>query len=435
MNRSFSSVIRLCGVLCALAIHWPSYNSASAQGNAIDFNRGPWPQWRGPNGDNHAPADAIAPTKWDLATGEGVVWKTEIPGRGHCTPIFTPEGIFLATAREKTDSQSVLKIDTDSGKVLDRYFLYKGTKNTRIHNNNSHASPSLAFDGQRVFALFYVNDSLMLTALNTDGQKQWQTRVCEFQPRRFQFGYGASPIVEEDLVIVAGEYDGADSGIYALDRKTGKEVWKIKRPLNLNFASPIVTTIAGARQMLIAGADTFCSYDPLTGRKLWQVDTTTEAICGTVVWDDRKVMVSGGNPKSGTWCVSADGRERVLWENRVKCYEQSLLAIKNSVFGVADNGVAYCWQTRDGKEAWKKRLFGGGISASPLLVGDRVVVATERGDVFQFRATPDRFEMISENKAGDSIFATPVAIGNRLYIRTGVYEDGFRVEYLVAIGS
>jgi outer membrane protein assembly factor BamB len=202
----------------------------------------------------------------------------------------------------------------------------------------------------------------------------------------------------------------------------------------LNFASPVVATIAGQRQLLLAGADMINAYDPVTGRSLWTVRTSTEAICGTIVWDDRRVMVSGGNPRAGTWCVQGDGTEARLWENQVMCYEQSLLAIKNYVFGVADNGVAYCWRTVDGKETWRKRLFGGGISASPLLANNRLYVASQSGTVYVIAALPDRFDLLSENPSGDSIFASPVAVDDRLYLRVGVGLGDDRQEYLVATG-
>ena len=400
----------------------------------VSAELGPWPQWRGPRGDNHASSEAIPPRTWNLQTGEGILWKTAIPGRGHCTPIVIPSGIYLTTADSKVETQSVIKIDPSNGNLERSVVLHRGTLPDRIHPNNSHASPSMAYDGDHLFALFHTNNSLVLTALTTDLQTRWQTKVCAFKPSAFQFGFGASPIVEGDLVIVAGEYDGPDSGIYAIDRRTGKQVWKIPRPANLNFATAIVAEIAGQRQLLVAGADVFCSYDPVLGKELWRVDTTTEAICGTVVWDDRRVMVSGGNPVNGTWCVGANGRGEVLWSNPVMCYEQSLLSVPNAVFAVADNGVAYCWQTRDGKEKWRKRLFGGGISASPLLADNRIIVATQRGEIIQLVASPDRFELVSSVQTGNSIFATPVAIGNRLYVRTGIRQNGTLQEYLVAIG-
>ena len=394
-----------------------------------------WHGWRGPGGDNHAPADARLPGSWNLATGENIRWKTPIPGRGHSTPVVTPSGIFLTTADPRAGTQSVIGVDAESGESIGNWVIHRDGLPSTIHPNNSHASPSMAFDGETLFAVFHTDDTISLTAMSTDGRIRWTRPVCDFKPSSFEFGYGASPIVENDLVIIAAEYDGPASGIYALDRRTGKRIWKIDRPRNLNFASPIIASITGMRQLLIAGAETISSYDPVTGRQLWEVAASTEAICGTVAWDDRRVVVSGGNPEPGTWCVSAGGQPQLQWSNGVMCYEQSLLAIKNYVFAVADSGVAYCWRIQDGKEMWKKRLFGGRISASPLLVGDRIVVASERGEVFVFAAYPDRFELVSRIKTGDSIFASPVALGDRLYIRTGVREGDQRQEYLVAIGD
>ena len=393
-----------------------------------------WPGWRGPNGNNHAAEKTVTPIRWDLDTGVNIVWKTPLPGRGHSSPVVIQDSIFLTTADDSDQSQSLLKFDRDSGRLVDQWVIHRGTLPRVIHPNNSHASPTPVWNGENLFVAFHTNDAIWLTAITPSGREVWKKRVCEFRPSAFQFGYGASPVVEDDVVIVAAEYDGPDSGIYALNTDTGKRVWKVPRPSNLNFASPVVATIAGQRQVLIAGADLFASYDPLTGRKLWTVESGTEAICGTVVWDDRRVMVSGGNPRAGTWCVRGDGTEARLWENRVMCYEQSLLAIKNFVFGVADNGVAYCWRTVDGKETWSKRLFGGRISASPLLASDRIYVASQSGTVYVIKALPDRFDLLSENKSGDSIFASPVAVDDRLYLRVGVGRGRERQEYLVATG-
>jgi outer membrane protein assembly factor BamB len=129
--------------------------------------------------------------------------------------------------------------------------------------------------------------------------------------------------------------------------------------------------------MLLAGADQLVSHDPATGKLLWKADTGTEAICGTAVWDQDRILFSGGNPRAGTWCVNGDGSAQTLWENGVMCYEQSLLTINDHVLAVSDSGVAYCWKTIDGTETWRKRLFSGPVSASPLLVSDRVYIASQ----------------------------------------------------------
>lgn len=394
-----------------------------------------WPCWRGPNGQNHAPADNETPLRWDLATGENVIWKTPIPGRGHSTPVLVGDAIFLTTSEAADQTQSLIKFDRERGKLIDRWVIHRGTLPQQIHPNNSHASPTPAFDGENLIVAFHTDDAIWLSSITPQGRQRWKRKVADFKPETFQFGYGASPLVEDDLVIVAAEYNGPDSGLYAFDLRTGSEIWKVARPSNLNFASPIAATIAGQRQVMLAGADKIVGYDPKTGKEFWSVPSSTEAICGTIVWDGRRVMISGGNPKAGTWCVSGDGTEVVHWENRVQCYEQSLLTITNYVFALADNGVAYCWNSRDGAEMWKSRLCAGPVSASPLLAGDRIYFASQTGTVYVVAASPDRFDLLAENPSGDSLFASPVAIDNRIYLRTGIGTNAERQEYLVAIGS
>jgi outer membrane protein assembly factor BamB len=413
---------------CALALVL-SVGSLAQQSHAED-----WPCWRGPRGNNHASGETDAPIRWNVESGENIVWKTAIPGRGHSSPVVIKDSIFLTTGQQSDQTQSLLKLDRESGRLMDQWVLHRGMLPSRIHPNNSYASPTPAFNGESLFVAFHTEDAIWVTALTTLGREVWKRRVCDFKPAAFQFGYGASPLVEDDLVIVAAEYDGRDSGLYALDARTGKTVWKVKRPVNLNFASPIAATIAGQRQVLLAGADLITAYDPQTGRLLWKVDAGTEAICGTAVWDGRRIMVSGGNPVAGTWCVRGDSSQTQLWDNRVMCYEQSLLAIKNYVFAVADGGVAYCWRTSDGAETWKKRLFAGKISASPLLVGDRIYIASQAGTIYVIAAFPGRFDLLAENPTGNSIFASPVAVDDRLYLRTGVGLGTDRQEYLIAIG-
>jgi outer membrane protein assembly factor BamB len=393
-----------------------------------------WPGWRGPQANNHASESTDAPIRWNLEDGLNIDWKTPLPGRGHSSPVVIENGIFLTTSETANQSQSLLKFDRESGRLIDQWILHQGTLPPRIQSSNSHASPTPSYNGEHLFVTFFTDDAIWLSAMTLSGVEVWKTRVCEFKPTGFEFGYGASPLVEEDLVIIAAEYNGRDSGLYALDSRTGKTVWKMPRPQTWTFASPIAATIAGQRQVLLAGGDAVTAYDPQTGRVLWTVSAGTEAMCGTAVWDGRRIIVSGGNPVAGTWCVSGDGTQTKLWENPVMCYEQSLLAVENFVFAVADNGVAYCWRTRDGGEMWKKRLFSGPVSASPLLANGRLYVASERGTVYVIAALPDRFDLLAENPTGDSIFASPVAIDDRLYLRTGVGQGADRQEYLVATG-
>ena len=393
-----------------------------------------WSSWRGQVGDNHAADGNRVPETWDLTSGENVLWQTKIPGRGHSSPVVTDDSIFLTTADSEKKTQSLLRLDRQTGKLVAETVLHRNGLPGTIHPNNSHASPTPAFDGKHLFVCFDTSDSIVLSKVTPDDKIVWQKKVANFKPSQFKFGYGASPVIENGVVIIAAEYDGPDSGLYGLDCETGEQVWKVSRPINLNFASPIVGTVGGTRQVLLAGGSKICGYDPADGKLLWSVDESTDAICGTVVWNQRNVFISGGYPGTGTWCVSGDGTKKYVWDNRVKCYEQSLLLFGDHLLAVDDNGIGHCIQAADGDETWKQRLFDGRISASPLLVGDRIYTASEDGTVVVISTNTDQCQILAKNQTGNSIFASPVVVDNRLYLRPAVGYDQDRQEYLVAIG-
>lgn len=372
--------------------------------------------------------------QWNLQQGRSVVWKTAVPGAGHSSPTIVGESIYLTTAEEDKDRQLLLEFERDSGELKQTVVVHDSGLPKRIHPQNTHASPTAASDGQQVYVVFHNSAAIWVTAYDATLRKIWRKKVADYSPQAFQFGYGASPIVYQDRLIIAAEYDGPDSGLYAFNKDNGQRIWHVPRPAMLSFSSPVVAAIAGKDQLLLAGGNKIQSFDPVNGRLFWSADAATETMCGTAVWDDRQVFVSGGEPENGTWSVSADGTGKLIWDNRVRCYEQSLLAERGFIYAVSDAGVGYCWKANNGTEMWKRRL-GGGFSASPLLVDDRIYAASESGEMFVYRATPDRFQPIATNKLGDEVFATPVALGDRLYVRYAVLTDEGRQEYLAALGD
>jgi len=273
-----------------------------------------------------------------------------------------------------------------------------------------------------------------VSALSMGGKVLWSKAAGDFRPKKYKFGYGASPLLHDGNVIVAGEYDG-DGFIAAFDGKTGRPSWRIKRRSDISFSSPIVGHVGGRDQLLISGLFEVCSFDPDTGNKLWSVPGTTQATCGTMVWDSSNdiVFASGGYPESQTIAVKADGSQ-VLWTNGVKCYEQSMLAHDGYLYGFDDNGIAYCWKAIDGTEMWKRRL-GGPVSSSLILVGDVIYAGNERGDVFVFKATPEGFEQVHRTTLGDELFATPAFVDGKAYYRVAKQEDGKRQEYLYCFSN
>lgn len=391
-----------------------------------------WLSWRGPSANNYAAAGEQVPVNW--GPSKNVVWQTPVPGRGHATPIFVGNRIYLATADESDGTQAVVAFDRSSGKMLETIPIHKGSLPPKIHPKNTHASPTVACDGSQLYVVFNNANAVWASALTLNGKLVWQKRVAGFTPKKYQFGYGPSPILYKGQLIVTSEYDGPDSGIYALNTGTGEQVWKAARPKLISFSTPVVAKVAGKDQLLISGCFLIAAYDPTTGNQLWQTKGTTQATCGTMVWSGDLVFASGGYPDAGTFAVKADGSGQVAWQNRIKCYEQSMLAHNGYIYGLADSGVAYCWKASDGEEMWKARLKGP-VSASPLLVGDKIYVSNELGTTYVLKASPDRFELIAENRLGNSSFASPVVIDNRLYLRHASGDGASRRESLYCIGE
>ncbi len=232
------------------------------------------------------------------------------------------------------------------------------------HPKNTEATPTLGCDGTHLYGTFFHHAGIHMVAMDLDGNELWKREVGPFNPKMFEYGYAPSPLIYRSMIIVCAEYDG-ESFLVAVQAKTGKDVWRISRPSSISFSSPVVAHVAGKDQLLISGVNKVSSYDPMTGKSLWEVDGTTFATCGTMVWENDVVMASGGYPKKETIAVKADGSGTVLWRNDKKCYEQSMIVHRGHLYALTDDGIAFCWRISDGKEMWKKRLKGP-VSASPV---------------------------------------------------------------------
>lgn len=390
-----------------------------------------WPWWRGPARNGVAEESAAPPTKWDAETN--IVWKTPVPGRGHASPIVVGKQIFLATADEKAEVQSVVSFDRANGKPLWKTDVSRGGFTKRNHPKNTEATSTIACDGERLIATFFHDKTIEAVALDLQGKELWRKTVGPFDPKKYEYGFAPSPLIYKDTVIIALEWD-RDSFLYALDRHSGKEVWRAPRPNNISFSSPVVANVAGRDQLLISGAQQIISYDPATGKQLWAVDGASDATCGTVVWDGDLVFASGGYPQSETLAIRADGSGEVVWRNRQKCYEQSMLAHDGYLYALTGGGVAFCWRASDGKEMWSQRLKGP-VSASPVFAAGNIYWANELGTMFVFQANPTKFTLVAQNQLDNESFASPAVVGRHLYLRTATSGSGARQEILYCIGQ
>ena len=387
-----------------------------------------WPWWRGPNRNGVADAKQKPPLKW--SESENVLWKASVPGRGHGSPTIVGDQVFLAAADHDDETQSVFCYHRATGKLLWSTVVHRGGFETKGNSKSSLASSTPACDGQRVFINFLHKGAIWTTALSREGKQLWQTKITDYVLHQ---GFGSSPAVYRSLVVVSADNKG--TGVIAgLDRSTGNVVWTQPRPKAPNYASPIILEVAGREQLVLIGCDLVTGFDPMTGKKFWEIKgATTECVTSTVT-DGQLVFTSGGYPKNHVSAVRADGSGKVVWENSARVYVPSMLLRDGHLYAVLDAGTAVCWKCDTGKEVWRGRL-GGTFPASPVLVGENIFAANEGGQTFIFEATPDGFRLIGKNQLGQEVLASPAICGGRIFQRVAFRDKGRRQEMLYCLGK
>ncbi len=386
-----------------------------------------WPAWRGPTGDGHAAAGQKLPVKW--SESENLIWKAEVRGRGHGSPIVMGGQVLLATADVETEEQLVLSFDRATGKSRWEAVVHRGNLNTKGHKISSQASSDVVSDGVRLFVNFLNNGAIFTTALDLSGKQLWQRRVCDFQVHQ---GFGSSPVVYQNIVLVSADHRGGGK-MTGLNKLTGEIVWQQDRPPVANYASPGIVNAAGQVQAVLAGCNKVESFDPLTGKKLWSIDGSTEETVVTAVTDGRRVFLGGGYPKNHTMALEADGSGKIAWENVTKTYVPSMIVKSGHVFAVGDAGRAVCWNSATGEERWSEKVdreFYG----SPVMADSRIYVTSKGGVTSVFEATPEKFTLLGQNLLGDESFSTPTICDDRIYLRSAK-TSATRQEFLWCVGE
>ncbi len=388
-----------------------------------------WPGWRGPNRNGISPSSS-APVTWSET--ENVVWRVPVPGRGHSSPVVCGDQVILATALEDKLQQVVVAFDRATGSEKWRLVLHEGgfPSDRQMHPKGSHANGTVVCDDQHIFIAFLNHDSIIASAIDFDGKLAWQTTLGAFNSK---FGYAPSPVLYESLVIFAADNQGGGY-LAAVDRRSGNLVWRKARSRSSTYSSPVVAHVSGRDQLLISGGDQVSSYDPGSGELIWACDGTTDATCGTMVWNESLVFASGGYPDQQTLAVKADGAGEVVWSTAVKSYEPSLIRVGDELYSVTDNGIAHCWDSQTGKLHWKQRL-GGSFSASPVCSGERIYVSNLSGTTFVFQATSRGYEELAKNQLGDDTYASPAICGDQIFLRVGTQQSGARQEMLYCLGQ
>ena len=397
-----------------------------------------WPQWRGPGGGGVS-TEADVPTEW--GPQKNLLWKTPVEGRGHSSPVVWGNRIFLTTATEGSllpgvapvthvdganvflhpDSTAgdlshrlkVLAFDADTGRLLWERVAYDGAVYDNRHKKNTYASPTPATDGERVYAYF---ESQGLYCYDFAGNLLWKTSFGGIAS--MGMGPGTSPVLFESLVIIQADEDaGKSSFIAALDKKTGREVWRRPRRVQVSWATPLLFQAAGRVALVASGAEQIVAYDPRTGDELWQREGAPSNAIPSPVASGALVVISYGYPQKKVFAIAPDGALRWSYDKGT-AYVPSPVLYENRLYLTTDKGILTCLDAETGNVVYE----GGRVpvpatfTASLVAFSGKILLTSEDGDTFVVEAGPVH-RVVGTNSVGEPVFASPAVGRGRVYIR------------------
>ncbi len=371
-----------------------------------------WPRFRGPSGQGTTRQKL--PVRWGK-DGTNVVWRVPVPEEGNSSPVIWGERIFLTGASAGGKKRFVYCFDRANGKLLWSRQAPAQRPEPGVRPKNGHASATPVTDGERVVVFL---GSCGLLCYDFEGKLLWKYDELRFDTTH---GTGSSPVLYKDKVLLVHDQNRADSFLVALDKKSGKLLYKKPRPHAMTWSTPIVVRCGGKDELVFAGASTVKGYDPDTGKELWSLaGTTVEVIPTVVVGKGLLYSASGRNGPVLAFRPGGSGDvtgSHLAWRTvRVGPQVPSPLYLDGRLYAVNDFGIITCLDAEDGKLIWQHRLQSA-FSASPIEAGGLLYLCGENGVTYVLRAG-DKFEVVARNDLGSPILASPAAVENRLYVRT-----------------
>lgn len=407
---------------------------------------GNWPQWRGPDGTGIS-TEKNLPAEWN--TSKNIKWKTAIDGRGHSSPIVWEDKIFVTTAIEgdavegakaakhilgdkewvhpdsvganRKHTFKVVALNRDTGKILWQAVAWEGTPYDDRHRKSSYAASTPATDGKMVYAYF---GSEGMYAYDFNGKLAWKADVGKLA--NLGMGTATSPILYENVVILQCDEDnGTGSFIVALDKKTGKEVWKTPRKVQISWSTPLLVRGAKRAELIASGTETIISYDPATGKELWTHKGLESNAIPSPVANSEMVYLVAGYPAKITMAIrlgangDLTGTPNVPWQYaKGTAYVPSPILYGDYLYLTTDRGVLTCIDAKTGEVKYE----GGRVpipatfTASPVAFDGKILMTSEDGDTFIVKAGP-KHEIVGTNSVGEPVYASPAIADGRIYIR------------------
>lgn len=410
-----------------------------------------WPDFRGPRGDGHVTAagnDKIHGVPLHWSETKNIKWKTKVPLLGLSSPVVMDGQVWLTTATIDGHDFFALGMDAKTGKILANKKVFHLDNPEPLLNgsrDNSYATPSAVLEPGRVFVHY---GSSGTACLDTKTFKViWKRGDL---PCRHYRGASSSPVVFDNLLILT--FDGADRQYHvALDKRTGKTVWKTDRSANWNdehierqmvkdgdwrkaHSTPLIAKLNGKPQLFSVGAKAAYGYAPKSGKELWRFDHPAYSAAPRPLFHDGNVIFVTGFSRGAEMISVKAGGNGVVTDTHVnwkiaKTFPKysSPILVDDLVYFAMDDSFLVCLEAKTGETVWKERV-GGKFRACPIYVDGRLYFFSLEGVTTVIK--PGRkFEVLATNKLaidaprddprrGPGFMASPAVVGKAMFVRT-----------------
>ncbi|HIG84608.1 MAG TPA: quinonprotein alcohol dehydrogenase [Verrucomicrobia bacterium] len=404
-----------------------------------------WTDFRGPSGDGIvADCPRNLPIKW--SEQENIVWKTEIEGRAWSSPVIWKEQVWVTNSTLDGKSMGAFCINSKTGDIIYKFELFENDNVEPLGNSvNSYGSPSPTIEEGRVYIHF---GSYGTVAINTEtGKIIWKR--TDLPCRHFR-GPGSSPVLFEELLILT--MDGVDfQYLIALDKKTGKTIWKTDRStkwddvepngkirgdgdLRKAYSTPTFTNVGGKTIMISPGAKSCFAYDPKDGKEIWNVTYSGYSNASRSVIYKDNIIINTGYGKPHLISIKLDPKARgnitkshVNWDIFKRVPKRSSPIIhKDNLYMTTDEGILTCLDLQNGKSVWSDRMPGH-FSSSPILADGNIYFFSEMGHCYVIKPG-EKYQLVARNQLDSGFMASPAVSGKSIYARTKTHL--YRIEKL-----
>lgn len=349
------------------------------------------------------------PENWDGATGQNIRWKVSVSKHGYNTPVIWGDRIFVSGA--DYSARMVACYNRHTGQMIWEKEVtgIPGSPETppRTTDDTGLAAPTMAVDGNRVYAIFGTGD---VAAFDMQGNMAWGRNLGV--PGN-HYGHSSSLMLWANKLVV--QYDTHSGGrLLALETASGETIWDVGRPVNISWASPVLVEAGGKIQVVTTSDPYVMGNDLETGEEIWKVEAMMGEVAPSVGYADGLVFAT--NEYARLIAVKPEAGAEYLWENDEYLAEVASPVAYNGLLYVATSyGVLVCYDVKTGEKVWEKE-YGDGFYSSPMVADGKLYIIDMGGTTHIIRTDREGSE-VSRPELGEPGYTLPVFADGRLYLR------------------